>query len=131
MPKHWLNMGKFMGFEMSAGGFCLGLFSIGIRRLRGRRLYLICSWTRRRSRRRRTKSERVQRVSPAPTEPRSFGEGGGGWRGSISESFSHPHSPVRHGSERTSCAAPDNDDRITLNSAGNLGFLFEPPLNGI
>ncbi|TWW70963.1 Coiled-coil domain-containing protein 58 [Takifugu flavidus] len=59
-------------------------------------------------------------------EPRSFGEGGGWLEGSISESFSHPHSPVRHGSERTSCAAPDNDDRITLNSAGTLRFFCTP-----
>lgn len=52
--------------------------------------------------------------------------------GSISESFSHPHSPVRHGSERTSCVAPDNDDRITLYSVGILRFFFfVSPLNGI
>lgn len=42
------------------------------------------------------------------------------------ESFSRPHSPVRHGSERTSCAAPDSDDWITLHSAGIFPF-FNPP----
>lgn len=52
---------------------------------------------------------------------------GRGWlEGSMSESFSRPHSPVRHGSERTSRAAPDNDDRITLNSVGILRFFCTP-----
>lgn len=54
------------------------------------------------------------------------------WRGwgwlerSISESCSCPHSPVRHGRERTSCTVPDNSDRITLHAAGILPFLTPP-----
>lgn len=76
---------------------------------------------------RRTKSGRVPRVSPEPTEPRSFGEGGGWLEGSISESFSHPHSPVRHGSERTSWQPwPDN-----FKLGRDPSLFFVAPLNGI
>lgn len=117
---------KFIEFLMSRGisHSCLVVFSIGIRRL-------CCTAG---AQKQQSQAHRKWTCSTRVTcahRATELWRGRGGWlKGSISESFSHPHSPVRHGSERTSRAAPDNDDRITLNCVGILRF-FVPPFNGI
>lgn len=102
-------------------GACL--ISSALRRIPAETV-IICPWTRKRSRRRR-KSSPFNAFTCAHRATELWR--GWGWlERSISERV--PHSPVRHGRERTSRTAPDSDDRITLRSAGILPFSQPPSM---